>query len=83
MVLYGITLVPLVEELQAADLDLPSPFYVYDMSSDWSVRSTSQTLRIVMCKDPEKGYFSKPDKSMFIVDNPPHEVMARKAFEAD
>ena len=36
MVLYGINLVPLVEELRAADLGLLSPFYANDAAFDGS-----------------------------------------------
>ena len=34
MILYGITLVPLAEELIAADLGLHSPFYADDAAFD-------------------------------------------------
>ena len=38
MVLYGITLVPLAEELRLADLGLLSPFYANDAVFDGSER---------------------------------------------
>ena len=41
MVLYGITLVPLTEELRAADPGLLSPFYVDDAEFDGSARRSA------------------------------------------
>ena len=38
MVLYGITLVPLAEELKGADLGLLSPFYTDDSAFDGLAR---------------------------------------------
>ena len=38
MVLYGITLAPLAEELRAAESGILSPFYVDDAAFDGSAR---------------------------------------------
>ena len=48
MVLYGITLVPLAEELRAADLGLLSPFYADDAAFDSSTRRIAQLLKLLM-----------------------------------
>ena len=45
MVLYGITLVPLAQELRAADSGLLSPFYVDDVAFDGSARRSAQLLK--------------------------------------
>ena len=41
MVMYGITLVPLAEELRAADPGLLSPFYADDAEFDGSARRSA------------------------------------------
>ena len=48
MVLYGIALVPLAEELRAADLGLLSPFYADDAAFDGSARQSAQLLKLLM-----------------------------------
>ena len=64
MVLYGITLVPLAEELQDMDPTLLSPLYANDVvfyGSSW--RSAAQ-IRLLMDRGPERGYFPEPAKSL-------------------
>ena len=48
MVLYGVTLVPIVEELRDADPTLLSPFYANDASFDRLVRRSAAQLRLLM-----------------------------------
>ena len=48
MVLYGITLVPLSEELRDADPTLMSPFFANDASFDGSVKQSAAQLRRLM-----------------------------------
>ena len=67
MVLYGITLVPLAEELQAADPGLLSPFYVDDAAFDGSARQSAQLLKLSMKRGPDRGYFPEPATSLFIL----------------
>ena len=55
MVLYGITLVPLSEELQAADSGLPSPVYADDAEFDGSARRSAQLLKLMMRRGPDWG----------------------------
>ena len=50
MVLCGITLIPLVEELRAVDSGLLSPFYVDDAAFDGSARRSAQLLKLLMKK---------------------------------
>ena len=66
MVLYGITLVPLAEELCAADPGLLSPFYANDAAFDGSARRSAQLLKMLMRRGPDQGYFPEPTKSLFI-----------------
>ena len=55
MVLYGITLVPLAQELRAADSGLLSPFYVDDVAFDGSARRSAQLLKLPMERGPDRG----------------------------
>ena len=52
MVLYGITLVPSVEELRAADSGILSLLYVDDVAFDGSVIRSAQLLNLLMKKGP-------------------------------
>ena len=80
MVLHGITLVPLAEELRVADLGLLLPFYVDDMAFDGSSRRCAQLLNILMKRVQYRGYFPEPDRSLFILDTPGQEEVARRGF---
>ena len=53
MVLYGITLVSLAEELRAADPGLISPFYADDAAFDGSARQSAQLLRLLVERGPD------------------------------
>ena len=55
MVLYGVTLAPLVEDIRAADPTLLSPFYANDAAFHWSARQSSAQLRLVMDRGPNRG----------------------------
>ena len=48
MVLYGITLAPLTEELRAADPGILSLFYVDNAEFDGSARRSAQLLKLLM-----------------------------------
>ena len=80
MVLYGITLVPLSEELQAADLELLSPFYADDATFDGSERRSAQLLKLFMKRGPDREYFPEPDKSLFISDTTGQKGAAKQEF---
>ena len=68
MVLYGITLASLAEELRAADLGLLSPFYVDYAALDRSERRSAQLLKLLMKRGTDQGYLPEPAKSFFISD---------------
>ena len=57
IVLCGITLVPLVEELRPADLGLLSPFYADNAAFNGSARQTAQLIEMLMKRGPDRGYF--------------------------
>ena len=83
MVLYGITLAPLAEELRAADPELLSPFYADDVAFDGSARRSTQFLKMLMRRGPDRGYFSKPAKSFFISDTPGKKALAKQEFSKE
>ena len=58
MVLYGITFIPLAEELRAADPGLLSPFYADDGAFDGSERHSAQLLKLLMKRGARPGIFT-------------------------
>ena len=83
MVLYGITLVPLAEELRAADQGLLSPFYADDADFDGSARRSAQLLKLLMRRGTDRGYFPDPAKYLFISDTPGQEEAAKREFAVE
>ena len=83
MVLYGVTLVPLAEELQAADLGLLSPFYADDTAFNGSERQSAQLLKLLMRRGADRGYFPELDKSLFISDTPGQEAAEKQEFAVE
>ena len=80
MVLYGITLDPLTEELRAAYLGILSLFYVDNAAFDGLVQRSAHLLNLLMKRGPYRGYFPDPDKSLFILDTPGQEEVAKQEF---
>ena len=78
VVLYGITLVPLAEELRAADLGLLSSFYKDDVAFDGLERQSAQLLKLLMKMVPDQGYLPEPEKSIFISDTLGQEEAVRR-----
>ena len=54
IVLYGMTLIPLAEELIAADPGLLSPFYADDSDFDGLTRRSAQILDLLMKRGPDQ-----------------------------
>ena len=57
MVLYGITIILLAEELWAADLGIIYPFYADDAVFDRSANRISQFLNMLIERGLDQGYF--------------------------
>ena len=55
MVLYGITLSPLPEELRYADPTILSPFYANDVALDGLARRNAAQLRLLMDQGLDQG----------------------------
>ena len=66
MVLYGITLVYMDEELRAADPGILYPFYADDVVFDGSARCSAQLLKLLMKMRLDRGYFPDTESSLFI-----------------
>ena len=80
MILYEITIVPLVEELLAADPGLLSPFYADDAAFDGFARHIAQLLKLLIKRGPDQGNSPYLDKSLFISVNPGKEAAAKREF---
>ena len=83
MLLYGITLVPLVEYLWAADLGLITPFYADNSEFDGSARQSDRSTRILLERGTAQGYFLETSKSIFISEYQAQEAAARQEFKTD
>ena len=70
MVLYRITLVPLAEELRAADPGLLPPFYADNAAFNGSERRSAQLLNLLVKRGTDRGYFPEPAKPLFVLDTP-------------
>ena len=81
MVLYGITLFPLAEELRNVDPTLLSPFYANYAAFDRLVRRSAAQLRLLMDRKPHQVYLPEPSKLLLISDKPKHKEAARREFE--
>ena len=81
MVLYGITLVPLAEDLRDADPTLLSPFYYNYAAFYGSERRIMEQLRLLVHRGTYWGYFPKQAKSVFVADNPEDKEAGRQGFD--
>ena len=80
MVLYGITLVPLAEDLRDVDPTFLSLFNADDASFYGSVRQSVAQTHLHMEQRPDWGYFPNPSKLIFIADKPEDEESERREF---
>ena len=83
MVLYGITLIPLEEELRAADLGLLLPFSADDVAFDGSERCSAQLLKLLMKREANRVYFTEPANSLLISDTPGQEEESKRYFSVE
>ena len=70
MVLYGITLFSLAEELRAVDSGLLSPHYLDYAAFDGSSQQSANILNLSMERGPERVYFPEPAESLFNLETP-------------
>ena len=81
MVLYGITLVPLEEELMDTDTTLLSSLYTNYAAFDGNAQRSAAQLRLLMDRGEVQGYLYELAKSLFIADNLEEKEVARQEFE--
>ena len=81
MVLYGIALVLLAEELRHADPTLLSLLYANNTAFDRSARMSAVHLCLLMDQELDRGYFPEPSKLIFIADNLEEKEAARREFK--
>ena len=81
MVLCGITLVPMLEDLRGADPILLLPFYANKAEFDVFTQCSAAQLKRLMDRGPDLRYFPKPSKSIFITDKPEEKEAATRKFE--
>ena len=76
--MYGITLVPLEEEIRAADPWILLPFYADDAAFDGLAQRSAQLLKLLMERGVNQGYLPEPAKSFFISDTLGQEEVAKQ-----
>ena len=81
MVLYGITLVPLMEKLREADPTLSPTLYAYDTVSDGLAQRNAAQMRLLMDWGWDQGYFPDPANLLFIDNNPEEKESERWKFD--
>jgi hypothetical protein len=66
MVLYGVALLPLAENLLAAEPTLLQPWYADDMALLGHVDGIARAMRLLQVQGPHRGYYPEPDKSIVV-----------------
>ena len=77
VVLYGISLIHLVEDLWAAYPGLLTPFYADDVVFYGLARQSFQIMKLLFDRITYQGYFPEPAKLLYIVRYPAQEAAAR------
>ena len=80
MVLYGITLLPLREDIIDTCPNLLSPFYADDTVFHRSARHNAAQLHLVMDGGTDQVYLPKPAKYLFIAETPEGKEVAKREF---
>ena len=83
MLLYRTTPITLAEELREADLILLSPFHADDAAFEISEQQNAHPIKMLTKRGPDQGYFSQPDKYLFISDTPGQEEAAKRELAAE
>ena len=66
MGLYGVALIPLAEDLRAADPGLLFPLYADDAVFDGLAQRSAKILKMLMDRGPDWEYLPEQAKSFFI-----------------
>ena len=82
MVLCGITLVPLAEEIWLEDPENLAHFYAYEISFDGSAQRSAHLMEMILERGTNQGYFPETTNSLFIFEFPNKEDVDQREFEA-
>ena len=83
MILYRITLTPLVEELWKGDPGILNNFYVDDAAFNGLTRRSAQLLKLILERVPDQEYLPNPAELLFMEDFPDQEEVAKQELEAE
>ena len=64
-----------------ADPTLLSPFYADDAEFDGLARQGASQIKLLMDQGPDRGFFPKLAKSLFIADNPEDKEVVKMELE--
>jgi hypothetical protein len=81
MVLYGVALVPLAEQLRAEVPRVLQPWYADDCAMAGPVSGIAAAMALLETQGPRRGYYPEPAKSIF-VGRPADLPAARAALES-
>ena len=83
MVLYGIKIVSLAEQLFTTAPDLLALFYADYATFDGMADRSDRLMTLLLERELVRGYFPVPVKSLFIYDFPAQEETMKKSFESE
>jgi len=66
MILYGLALIPLVEQLQKAFPDVILPFYADDAGMSGQVSCIAAAMKLLDVLGPAQGYYPEASKIIFV-----------------
>jgi hypothetical protein len=66
MVLYGLALTPLSEQLRQAVPSVVQPWYADDATMEGPVSGIARAMRLLQEQGPARGYYPEPAKSIFV-----------------
>ena len=69
--------------LIAADPGILSLFYADDVVFDSLSQQSAHLLKLLMERGPDQGYFPNPSNSLFILNTPGQEEVAKMGFVAE
>ena len=72
MVIFGIPLTPMKEELHTADLDLMGTFYAENTIFDSLAQRSAHLMRLFLDQGTNQGYLSDLEKFLHIRNTPTH-----------
>jgi len=79
MVLYGLALVPLAENLRESVPEVLQPWYADDAAMAGPVQGIAKAMRLLADQGPARGYYPEPAKSIFLC-NPTDDATAREVL---